>query len=162
MMLGLSFSTFTIVHVVISLIAIATGVIVTYGLLRDDRMDGWTAAFLLTTALTSITGFMFPFTQFLPSHAFGVISLVLLVPTLLGRYVFGMSGAWRWIYTVGAVILLYLNVFVLVVQLFLKVPAIHALAPTQAEPPFAIAQGITLLVFAVLTYLTARRFDPAR
>lgn len=160
-MLGFSLSTFTIVHVVISLIAIATGLVVTYGMLRAERMEAWTAAFLMTTLLTSVTGFMFPFTQFLPSHAFGVISLVLLVPTLLGRYVYHLKGAWRWIYTLGAVILLYLNVFVLVVQLFLKVPAIHALAPTQAEPPFAIAQGITLPIFAMLAYLTARRFRPA-
>ena len=160
-MLGFSLSTFTTIHVVISLIAIATGLVVTYGMLRGDRMDAWTAAFLVTTLLTSVTGFMFPFTQFLPSHAFGVISLVLLVPTLLGRYVYHLKGAWRWIYTLGAVILLYLNVFVLVVQLFLKVPTIHALAPTQAEPPFAIAQGITLLIFAMLAYVTARRFRPA-
>lgn len=161
-MLGLSFSAFTTVHVIISLVAIATGCIVTYGMLRNDRMDGWTAVYLLMTALTSITGFMFPFAQFQPSHAFGFISLALLVPTLLGRYVYDLAGAWRWIYAVGAVILLYLNVFVLVVQLFLKVPAVHALAPTQAEPPFAIAQGVTLVIFALLTYLTARRFHPVR
>jgi hypothetical protein len=150
----------TNVHVAISLIAIVSGLWVGAGMMRGDRMNGWTASYLLTTFLTSATGFLFPFTQFLPSHAFGIISLVLLVPALLGRYAFGLQGAWRWIYAVCAVILLYLNVFVLVVQLFLKVPAINALAPTQAEPPFAIAQLVTLLIFVIMGFLAVRRFRP--
>jgi hypothetical protein len=159
-MLGLSLSNFTLLHVAISLVAIASGVVVMWGMLRGERLDGWTSLFLLTTLLTSVTGFMFPFQQFLPSHAFGFISLLLLVPTLLGRYAFAMRKAWRWIYIVGAVVLLYLNVFVLVVQIFLKIPAINALAPTQAEPPFAIAQGVTLLVFLLLGFLSTKRFHP--
>src|ERR1700693_3488004 len=122
MMLGMSLSTFTLVHVLISLVGIASGLVVLYGLLSAKRLDGWTSLFLITTVLTSVTGFGFPFDHLLPSHKVGIISLVLLAIAILARYALHMAGAWRWIYVVGAVIALYLNVFVLVVQSFEKVP----------------------------------------
>jgi hypothetical protein len=152
---------YTLVHVVISLVGIVSGIVVLLGMLSGRRLDGWTALFLLTTAATSVTGFGFPFDHLLPSHIVGIISLVVLAIAVVARYVFHLAGPWRWIYLAGAVIALYLNVFVLIVQLFLKVPAIHALAPTQAEPPFAIVQGAALLAFVVLGIVAAIRFRPA-
>jgi len=134
MMLGLSLSAFTAVHVIISLIGILSGIIVVAGMLSAKGMNGMTALFLLTTVLTSVTGFGFPFTHLLPSHKVGIISLVVLAIAILARYSFHMAGQSRWIYVVTALIALYLNVFVLVVQSFEKVPALHALAPTQSEP----------------------------
>ncbi len=147
-------------HVLISLIAILSGLIVLYGMLASDRMDSWTLLFLVTTVLTSVTGFGFPIHGFTPGLGVGIISLVVLAPTLAGRYAFHMAGAWRWIYVAGAVAALYFNTFVLVVQSFLKVPALHALAPTGSEPPFAIAQGVVLLFFVVTGILSVRRFHP--
>jgi hypothetical protein len=158
MVFGLTLATYTLIHVLISLAAIASGFIVVLGLLTGRRLDKWTAFYLLMTAATSITGFGFPFIKFLPSHVFSIISLALLVPTLYARYSRNLLGAWRWIYIVGAVVLLYLNVFVLIVQLFVKVPAITALAPTQTEPPFALAQGAALVLFLVLGFFSVRRF----
>jgi hypothetical protein len=152
--------TYTFVHVVISLVGIGSGLVVLVGLLTGKRLDGWTALFLLTTAATSLTGFGFPFDHLLPSHIVAIISLVTLAVAAAARYVFHLAGPWRWIYVAGAVVSLYLNVFVLIVQLFLKVPAIHALAPTQAEPPFAIVQGAVLLLFVVLGILAAIRSRP--
>jgi hypothetical protein len=160
MVVGMSLAAFTQLHVIISLIAIASGLIVVFGMLGSNRMKGLTGVFLITTILTSVTGFMFPFNGFLPSHAFGILSCILLLFVLPALYKFQLAGNWRWIYVVGAVILLYLNVFVLVFQVFLKVPFFNALAPTQAEPPFAIAQGVALLVFIVLGVLAARKFHP--
>jgi hypothetical protein len=123
------------------------------------RSDGWTALYLVTAVLTSVTGFGFlPTAKLLPSHIVAIISLVLLAVAILARYAFHLDGAWRWIFAVAVGITVYLDYFVLVVQLFLKVPGFHVLAPTQAEPPFAIAQGVVLLVFAVLTILAAIRF----
>jgi hypothetical protein len=150
----------TFVHVLLSLVGIFSGVIVLLGLLAARRCDGWTALFLLTTVATSATGFALPADRLLPSHIVGVISLVVLAVAILARYGRDLSGAWRWIYVVTAMVALYLNVFVLVAQLFLKVPAIHALAPTQAEPPFAIAQGAVLAIFVVLGIVAAIRFRP--
>jgi hypothetical protein len=152
--------TYTFVHVVISLVGIGSGLVALVGLLTGKRLDGWTALFLLTTAATSLTGFGFPFDHLLPSHIVGLISLVTLAVAAAARYAFHLAGPWRWIYVVGAVVSLYFNVFVLIVQLFLKVPAIHALAPTQAEPPFAIVQGAVLLLFVVLGILAAIRSRP--
>lgn len=153
---------FTFFHVVLSLIGIGSGLVVLlFGLLRARHLPGWTLLFLTSTLATSITGFMFPFVKFLPSHATGIVSLLVLAPTLYALYTRKLAGRWRWIYVVGAVISLYLNVFVLVVQLFLKVPAFKALAPTQADPPFAIAQGLVLLLFVVLGVLAVKRFHPA-
>ena len=158
MTLGTSLATFTFLHVFISLVGIASGLAVLYGLLSGKRMDGLTAVFLITTALTSISGFGFPFDHLLPSHRVGIISLVLLAVAIPARYVFRLAGPWRIGYVVPACLALYLNCFVLVVQLFLKVPAIHALAPTQKEPPFLVAQLALLVVFIGLTTLAARRF----
>jgi len=157
-MLGMSLATFTFLHVLISLIGIGTGLALMYGFLRGYRMDLLTAAFLATTALTSITGFGFPFTQLLPSHKVGMISLVLLAAAIPARYVFHLAGPWRLTYVVTAAMALYLNCFVLVAQLFMKVPALKALAPTQKEPPFLVAQLMVLALFIGLTILAARRF----
>lgn len=134
----------TLVHVALSLVGIGAGFYVMYGLLVQKPLERWTAVFLVTTILTSVTGFLFPFTQFLPSHAFGILSLLILPVAVVARYVYQQKGAWRWLYTVSSVTALYLNMFVLVVQLFLKVPALRALAPTQTEPAFAVAQLLNL------------------
>src|SRR6202162_3884923 len=157
MILGMSLSTFTMVHVIISLIAIASGIIVMFGLLGSNRMPGLTGIFLLFTILTSATGFLFPFEKLLPSHMIGILSLVLLAIACIALYAMKLSGAWRWIYAVTALLSLYFNVFVLVIQGFLKVPALHALAP--GEPPggpvFAVVQLIVLVFFGAV-----RRFRP--
>ncbi len=133
-------ATFTLVHVVLSLIGILSGFVVVFGLLSVKRLDGWTALFLVSTVATSVTGFLFPFHRFLPSHAVGILSLIVLGGAILARYALHLAGAWRRIYVVCAVIALYLNVFVLIVQLFEKIPALKAMAPTQSEPPFLVAQ----------------------
>ena len=154
----------TLVHVVISLIGIVSGLVVTFGLLRSQRMDGLTALFLVTTVATSATGFLFPFHKLLPSHILGIISLVLLAFAIAGRYAFRLAGAWRRIYSVTAVLSLWLNVFVLIAQLFMKVPALHPLAPTGSEPPFLIAQTAVMIIFIALAVLAAKNFrvDVAR
>ncbi len=149
---------FTIIHVLLSLVGILTGLVVVAGLLSAKRFDSWTIVFLASTLATSLTGFGFPFERLLPSHIVGAISLVVLAAAIYSRYVRLMEGRWRSIYVVTAVVALYLNVFVLVVQLFLKVPALNALAPTQSEPPFAIAQTIVLLIFAALGVAAVKRF----
>jgi hypothetical protein len=161
MILGMSLSTFTTLHVIISLIAIATGLVVLAAMLRAERLGKWTAIFLATTILTSVTGFMFPIAGFTPGLALGAISLVILAIAVAARYAFHLVGAWRWIYVATAVAALYLNCFVLVVQMFRKLPALHALAPTESEPPFQIAQGALPVVFIVLGFLATRRFHPA-
>jgi hypothetical protein len=161
-MLGMSLSTFTLVHVLISLVGIASGLVVLYGLLSGKRLDGWTALFLISTVLTSVTGFGFPFDHLLPSHKVAILSLVLLAIASLARYGLHMAGAWRWIYVVTAVMALYLNVFVLVFQGFEKVPALKALAPTQSEPPFLVAQLIVLAIFIVLGIFAVKKFHPER
>jgi hypothetical protein len=122
------------------------------------RSNGWTALFLATTVLTSVTGFLFPFHKFLPSHAVGIVSLLVLAVAIPALYVFHLAGSWRLTYVIGAVIALYLNVFVLIAQQFMKVPALKALAPTQSEPPFLGAQVVLRLVFVVLGVLAAKRF----
>jgi hypothetical protein len=145
---------------VLSLIGIVAGFIVVAGMLGSKRMPSWTAVFLIMTVLTSVTGFFFPFVGLLPSHIVGVISLVVLAVAIAGLYLFKLAGASRWIYVVTAVLALYLNVFVLVVQAFLKVPFLHALAPTQSEPAFIIAQGLALIVMAGLGIAALRSFRP--
>lgn len=164
MILGMSTATYTFLHVLISLIGIGSGLVVMFGLLTGKRLDGLTAIFLATTVLTSVSGFGFPFEHLLPSHIVGIISLVILAVAIAARYVFRLAGAWRWIYVVGAATALYLNVFVLVVQSFMKVPALRALAPTQKEVPFLIAQLAVLLVSFGFTILAVKRFhiEPAR
>jgi hypothetical protein len=163
MMLGMSLSTVTMVHVVISLIGIASGFIVLFGLLKSQMMPGMTAIFLLSTILTNATGFMFPLTQLLPSHMIAILSLILLAIACIALYGMKLSGAWRAIYVVTAMASLYLNVFVLVIQSFLKIGPLHALAPSvpPSEPPFAIVQGIVLVLFIVAIITAARRFRPA-
>jgi hypothetical protein len=154
----------TLFHVAISLIAIASGFVVAYGLFNSSRMPRTTLVFLVTTFLTSLTGFVFfQRDELLPSHITGVIALIVLVPTCLALYTKKLAGSWRRIYAIGAVLSLYLNVFVLVVQLFLKVPALHALAPgapANPEPPFKIAQGVVLLLFVAIGFLAVKRFHP--
>jgi hypothetical protein len=158
MILGMTLSTFTLFHVVLSLVGIASGLIVVYGLMTGKRFDGWTATFLLFTVLTSLTGFLFPFTHLLPSHVVGILSLLMLAVAIIARYPRRLEGAWRRIYVICAMVALYLNCFVLVVQMFLKVPALHALAPKGNEPPFLVAQLALLAIFVWLTIVAARRF----
>jgi hypothetical protein len=152
-------TTYTLVHVVISLIGIGSGLVVVFGLLASKPLGGWTALFLVSTVLTSVTGFGFPFDHLLPSHVVGILSLVVLALAIVARYARHLAGAWRWIYVVSAVVALYFNVFVFVVQAFQKVPALSALAPTQSEPPFLIAQLVVLLLFAALGTVAVRRFQ---
>jgi uncharacterized membrane protein YdcZ (DUF606 family) len=159
MVLGLNLSTYTLVHVLISLAGIASGLVVVGGLLTNRRLDQWTAVFLATTAATSLSGFGFPVEHVLPSHIVGSISLVVLAVAIAARYKYQLSGASRWIYAVGAVMALYLNVFVLVIQSFLKISALKALAPTQTEPPFAVAQLIVLAVFIGLGVSAVKKFQ---
>jgi hypothetical protein len=165
MILGMSLSTFVTVHVIISLIGIVAGLVVMFGLLGSNRMPGLTAIFLLFTILTSATGFLIPpllSDKLLPSHIVGALSLVLLAVACVALYGMKLSGAWRWIYAVTALLSLYLNVFVLVIQGFLKVPALHALAP--GEPPggpvFAVVQLIVLVFFVIVIIGAVRRFRP--
>ena len=165
MILGMSLSTFVTVHVIISLVGIVAGIIVMFGLLTSSRMPGLTAIFLLFTILTSATGFLIPpllSEKLLPSHMIGILSLVLLAIACVALYGMKLSGAWRWIYAVTALLSLYLNVFVLVIQGFLKVPALHALAP--GEPPggpvFAVVQLIVLVFFVIVIIGAVRRFRP--
>jgi phosphoglycerol transferase MdoB-like AlkP superfamily enzyme len=160
MIIGLSIHNFTLLHVAISLVAIASGVIVLFGMLGAHRLPGWTMLFLVTTILTSVTGFMFPINGFTPGLGVGIISLVILAIALLALYSKRLAGAWRWIYVVTAVVALWFNVFVLIAQSFQKIAALHALAPTQAEPPFLIAQGVTLAAFLVLGIMAALKFRP--
>lgn len=161
MILGMSLATFTQVHVLISLVGIGSGFIVVYGLLTGKRLDGLTAIFLATTILTSLTGYLFPVAHILPSHIVGAISLVVLAVALVARYARRMEGSWRWIYVVSALIALYLNVFVAVVQSFMKVPAVHALAPTQKEPPFLVVQLTVMAIFVVIGIFAVKKFHIA-
>jgi hypothetical protein len=160
MILGLSVGTFTLLHVLISLAGIATGLVVLFGLITNRRLPRWTAAFLAATVLTSATGFLFHSASFGPPHVLGIISLVALAAALFALYGRKLAGGWRAAYVVTAVLSLYLNVFVGVVQAFQKVPALHALAPKGSEPPFAVAQLVVLVAFGVLGFLAVRRFHP--
>lgn len=166
MILGLSLSTFVLVHTVISVIAIVAGVIVMFGMLKSTRPGGLTAIFLLLTILTSATGFLIPpllTDKLLPSHIIGILSLVLLAIACIALYAMKLSGSWRWIYAVTALLALYFNVFVLVIQSFLKIPALTALAPGNppAGPVFAVVQGIVLVFFVLMIIGAVRRFRPA-
>ena len=162
MVLGMSLSTFTMLHVIISLIGVVSGLVVLSGFLGSKVMPSWTALFLVTTILTNATGFLFPFDKLLPSHIIAIISLVLLAIACIALYVMKLAGAWRWIYTLTALIALYLNVFVLVIQGFLKIGPLHALAPSvpPSEPPFAVVQGIILVFFVIAIIGAVRRFRP--
>lgn len=158
MILGMTTATFTFVHVLISLIAIGTGFIVVIGMVGAKRLDGWTAIFLTTTVLTSVTGFLYPIKELTPGLVIGSISLVILAIAILARYSFRLSGAWRWIYVITASIALYFNTLVLVVQSFQKIGALKALAPIQKEPPFVVTQLVVLAIFIVLTVLAVKKF----
>ena len=162
MVLGMSLATFTLLHVAISLIAIVAGIIVMIGMLGAHRMPGLTALFLLFTILTSATGFLFPVAQLMPSHVIGIISLALLALACIALYGQKLAGPWRWIYVVTAMLSLYFNVFVLVIQSFLKVPALTALAPGNppSGPVFAVVQGIVLVFFVLVIIGAWRRFRP--
>ena len=163
MVLGMSLATFTLVHVIISLIGIVAGLVVMFGMLASDRKPGLTAIFLLFTILTSATGFLFPFEKLLPSHVIGILSLVLLAIACIALYGMKLSGPWRWIYVVTALLSLYFNVFVLVIQSFLKIPALTAVAPGNppSGPVFAVVQGIVLVFFVLMIIGAWRRFKPA-
>jgi len=153
-------SVFTAFHVILSLVGIVAGFVVLFGLLRSKRLDGWTMVFLATTAATSATGFLFPVPKFLPSHGVGILSLPILWIAFRARYRFKLAGRWRRSYAIAAVISLYLNFFVLIVQLFEKVPSLEVLAPTQSEPPFQAVQLAALLLFVVLAVRAAMQFRP--
>lgn len=157
MIWGMTVSTFTLVHVLLSLIGIGTGFVVMFGLLTGRRLDGWDFPFLATTVATSVTGFGFPFDHLLPSHKVGIISLVILTVAIVARYALHLAGAWRRIYVVCAAIALYLNVFVAVAQAFLKVPALTTMAPKQTEPPFVVTQLVVVALFAALTIVAAKK-----
>ena len=151
-------TTFTLVHVVLSITGIFAGFIVAGGLIAGKRLDGWTGVFLVTTVATSLTGFGFPFVTFLPSHGVAIISLVVLAVVVVARYVKLLAGAWRRIYVAGTVVALYLNVFVLVVQLFRRLPALVVAAPKQEEPPFLLTQLLVLALFAWLGRAAVKGF----
>lgn len=160
MILGLSMSVFTTLHVVLSLIGIAAGIVVVLGIVFDRHLPGLTAVFLTTTALTSVTGFFFPAAGLMASHIVGIVSLAVLALAVFAVYGHHLSGIWRPVYVVTAIMALYLNVFVGIVQAFQKLPALRAVAPTQSEPPFLAAQLIALLGCLVAGGLALKRFHP--
>jgi hypothetical protein len=149
---------YTLLHVVLSLIGIGSGFVVMYGLLTRRKLDGWTKVFLWTTVATSLTGFGFPVDHFMPSHAVGILSLLVLAVAIVARYRYHLAGVSRWVYVIGAVAGLYFNVFVLIVQSFLKIPPLRALAPTQSELPFVVTQATVLMLFALLAIVAVIRF----
>src|SRR5262245_37691544 len=151
---------FTWFHTALSLVQLVSGIIVVIALVGGRSGGALLWIYLVSAIATSVTGFGFPVDKFLPSHAFGIISLVLLLLVILARNAFHFAGAWRWIYAVGLVITVYLDAFVAVVQAFLKIPSLHALAPAGSEPPFAIAQGALFVIFVVLAIMAARGFRP--
>ena len=153
-------TTITLVHTVISIVAITAGLVVVGGLIAGARIDGWTGIFLVTSVLTSVTGFFFPFTKLLASHNIGIISLIILPLVIAARYWKHLAGPWRGTYVVGSVLVLYLNFFVLIVQLFRRIPALIVAAPKQTEPPFVLTQLLILALFAWLGFAAFRRFRP--
>jgi hypothetical protein len=159
--MNLGLTALTLFHVVASLIGIVAGFVAMFGWMRRKPVERWTVVFLGTTILTSVTGFLFPFTHFLPSHAVGIFSLLVLPIAVAARYGYQSRGAWRWLYAVSSVTALYLNVFVLIVQLFLEVPPLRALAPTQTEPPFLLVQLLNLAFFIWLGVATTLKSKTA-
>jgi hypothetical protein len=160
MTLGIPLDLLLKIHVILSLIGVAAGLVSLYGLLNGRRLNGWTALFLATTVLTSTTGFPLPPFGFDPPRAVGILTLVLLAAAIAALYLFRLAGAWRRIYTVTAVAALYLNVFVGVTQAFQKLSFLQPLAPTQKEPPFLVAQLVVLVAFVFLGVRAAARFHP--
>ena len=161
MILGMSVGAFTLLHVIITLVAIGSGLIVVGGMFASNKLPCTTAMFLLTTALTSVTGFLFPIHGFTPALGVGVLACVILAVALFALYKQRLVGGWRWVYVITAIASLYLNVFVLVVQSFVKVSALNALAPTQSEPPFAITQAVVLVIFILIALIAVVKFRPA-
>ena len=159
--MNLGMTAFGAMHTLISLVGIVTGLVVVFGMVRGKRLNGWTVIFLVTTVATSVTGFGFPFAVLLPSHKVGIVSLVVLVVAIFARYIRHLAGIWRGIYAVSAVTALYLNVFVLVVQLFRRVTLLQALAPTQSETPFKVAQLVVLVLFVWLGFRAVKGFRTA-
>jgi hypothetical protein len=162
MILGMSVGAFTVLHVIITLVAIGSGLIVVGGMFASHRLPITTALFLFTTALTSLTGFLFPVHGFTPALGVGIVACVILAVALFALYKERLAGAWRWIYVITAVVSLYLNVFVLVVQSFVKVSALNALAPTQTEPPFAVTQAAVLAIFILIALIAVIKFRPLK
>jgi hypothetical protein len=160
MILGMSTVLFTGIHVLLSLIGIATGFLVIFGMIGRRKLPSWTAWFFVTNVLTDFTGFLFPFKGITPGIIIGVLSLVVLGIAVIGHYVQRLAGTWRARYVIAAAIALYFNVFVLIVQSFEKIPALRAIAPTQAAAPFGITQLAALLLIIVLTVVAYRRFRP--
>jgi len=161
MILGLSIAAFTSLHVILSLIGIATGFIVVFGMIRARWLSRWNTLFLVTTVLTSVTGFLFPFKGVTPGIVVGILSILVLILAAVALYSGRLAGGWRGTYVISAAVALYFNFFVLIVQSFEKVPSLNALAPTQSEAPFKIAQLLALILFVVLTVLAFRRFRVA-
>jgi hypothetical protein len=161
MILGMPVATYTLIHTLISLAGIVSGFVVLYGLLTGRRLPGVTAFFLTTTVATSVTGFGFPIVHFGPPHVIGILSLVILAVAIAARYTFHLAGSWRAIYVYTAVVALYLNVFVGVVQAFQKIPVLHAFAPHGSEPAFAVAQLVVLALFVVLALKASSGFRNA-
>jgi hypothetical protein len=160
MILGMSTATFTLIHVVISLVGIFSGLVVLFGMFGSKTSKGWTKLFLVTTVLTSATGFFFHSASFGPAHVVGVVSLFVLAVAVTAVYIFHLAGAWRLVYLVSAVAALYLNVFVSIVQAFQKLPFLQPLAPTQSEPPFLVVQLTVVAIFIMVGFRAARRFHP--
>jgi hypothetical protein len=159
MILGMSIATFTTLHVIISLIGIGTGFIVLFGLFNGKLLSPWNGVFLVTTILTSLTGFAFPNSKITPGIVLGVLSMIVLIIALAALYAFHLKGAWRRTYAITAMIALYFNVFVLIAQIFEHVPVFHALAPTGTETPFKVAQTLLLVLFAILITTAAKKFS---
>ena len=160
MILGMSVEAFTLLHVIITLVAIGSGLIVVGGMFASHKLPGTTAIFLLTTALTSVTGFLFPIHGFTPALGVGILACLILLVALFALYKEHLAGAWRWVYVIAAIASLYLNVFVLVAQSFMKVLALNVLAPTQSEPPFAITQAAVLAIFILIALIAVVKFRP--
>ena len=158
MVLGLSLGQFTLLHVLVSLAAMGAGAIVLLGMMVPIELGAWTAVFLATAILTSATGFLFPFSGLLPSHIFGILSLVILAVALFAVYARRLAGSWRWIFVTSVATALYLDLFVGIAQAFQKSALLHPLAPTGSEPPFLIAQAVLLAIMLVLGILAASRF----
>ena len=160
MVFGISLSAYTTIHVIISLIAIAAGFIAVFEMIANKSLGIWNTIFLWTTIATSVTGFGFPITGVTPGIIVGIISLVFLAVALFALYAQHLAGPWRWVYVITAIVALWFNVFVLIVQSFQKIDFLKALAPTQSEPPFQIVQGVALVLVVVLAIIAVRRFRP--
>jgi len=161
MIFGLSVTTYTLLHTVLSLVGIVAGLVVAGALATGTRLDRWAVVFLVTTVLANASGFGFPFVKLLPSHIVGAVSLMVLAGVIVADYIKHLAGAWRTTYAVGVVLATYLNVFVLVAQLFKRIPVLFVAAPTQSEPPFALTQVLVLALFVWLGVAAVKGFRPS-